>query len=439
MNHNLVGQQLGKYRIKDKIGSGGMGTVFKAYDPTLDRYAAVKVLAPHLVWQEEAIERFLREARAAARLRHPSIVTIYDVGQEKDCYYFAMEYLEGQTLTEILQERGSLPWPEVLSILRPLAAALDYAHGEGLVHRDIKPGNVVVGSQGRVTLTDFGIVHAAQQSRLTATGTLVGTPEYMSPEQAKGLTVDARSDQYSLGVVAYEMLGGRVPFSAESPFALLYKVTQEPLPDIREARPDLPVEAEQALAKALAKQPDDRYPTTTAFVDALEQAIVAETERATEPREAAPLPDAATVVKKARAQAPARGRLPEPTRRIPVWAWAVGGVAALGLTVGIVMAARSGHGGAPPTQEAAQPTTAVVPAAAAGTDTESPTPSPTETPSPTGSPTATPTTTSTPTTTPTMTPTVTPTETPTVTPTERPAEATSTDTPEPRAVAPELT
>ncbi|MGD2166445.1 MAG: serine/threonine-protein kinase, partial [Anaerolineae bacterium] len=418
MNDNLVGQELGKYRIRAKIGRGGMGTVFKAYDPTLDRYAAVKVLAPHLVWKEEAIERFLREARAAARLRHPSIVTIYDVGQDGDWYYFAMEHLEGRPLTEVLLERGPLPSSEVLDILRPLAEALDYAHEEGLVHRDIKPGNIMVEPRGRVTLTDFGIVHAAQQTRITATGTLVGTPEYMSPEQAKGAAIDARSDQYSLGVVAYEMLGGRVPFSAESPFALLYKVTQEPLPPIREVCPTLPAEAEQVLERALAKRPGDRYPTVTAFVDALQQAIAGQTERATPPSESVPLAEAPTVVRERAAEAPTRLSPSRETRKPPLWAWVGGGLAAVALVIGLVKGLSGTNASTSPTPTIEAPAVGVTPssqATQAEVSTPSATPTPTTSPSDTPSPSPPSTASRTPTATPTTTPTRT--RTPTATPT----------------------
>ena len=184
---NLVGTRLGKYEIHAEIGRGGMGAVYRGYDPALDRNVAVKVLAPHLVWAKESVQRFVREARAAARLKHLGIVTIYDVGQEGGWYYFVMEYLEGETLNEFVEHRGRLLPVEVIRVLRPLADALDYAHHRGLVHRDVKPGNVIVGPEGQVTLTDFGIARAAQETRLTATGTIVGTPEYMSPEQVRGL------------------------------------------------------------------------------------------------------------------------------------------------------------------------------------------------------------------------------------------------------------
>ena len=377
--NDLGGTRLGKYEIQAEIGRGGMGAVYKGYDPLLDRYVAVKVLAPHLVWEKEFVERFLREARAAARLKHPNIVTIYDVGQEGGWYYFVMEYLEGQPLTEIVRQRRPLPPDEVLSILRPLAEALDYAHHWGLVHRDIKPDNIIVGPAGQVTLTDFGIARAAQETRLTATGVLVGTPEYMSPEQVKGLTVDARSDLYSLAVVAYEMLGGRVPFQAESTLALMYKVVHEPPPPIRQARPDLPAGVERVLAQALAKEPGDRYATARAFVDALGRALAGEVveEVPAWPEVAAPPVEPPTVVREPEpAVVPAPAAAPPPVRpavpvanpipaqrRVPVWVWVLGGVAVLTLVMGVVRGVRSV--GQPVV--GATPTTVVTAAEAMGT------------------------------------------------------------------------
>jgi serine/threonine-protein kinase len=250
-----------------------MGTVYKAYDPTLERFVALKVLAPRLVREEEFVERFLREARAAARLNHPNIVTIHNVGRAGDWYYFAMAHLEGQTLADRIQQRGPMSLEEVLGTLRPLADALDYAHGRGLVHRDVKPANVVVGSDGRPTLTDFGIARAAAETRLTRTGAIVGTPEYLSPEQAQGEAIGPGTDQYALGVVVYEMLTGKAPFKAESTPALLYKVVHERPPSLRAERPDLPEAVEQALGRALAKEPTQRHGSCRAFVDALEEAV----------------------------------------------------------------------------------------------------------------------------------------------------------------------
>ncbi len=270
---NLVGYRLGKYEIHAEIGRGGMGAVYKGYDPLLDRYLAVKVLAPHLVWEEEFVQRFLREARSAARLKHPNIVTIHDVGQQEGWYYFVMEYVEGIALNDFIQRHGALPVHDVLEVIAALASALDYAHGSGLIHRDIKPGNIIVGIGGEITLTDFGIARAAQERRMTSTGTILGTPEYMAPEQAKGEEANARSDLYSLAVVAYQMLSGAVPYKADSTLALLYKVVNEPLPPIRQVKPELPEAVEEVLQRALAKDPAVRYPNVTAFYEALREAF----------------------------------------------------------------------------------------------------------------------------------------------------------------------
>jgi Tol biopolymer transport system component len=347
---SLVGSHLGKYEIKAEIGRGGMGSVYLGYDPLLDRQVAVKVLAPHLVWDQEFVERFVREARAAARLKHPNVVTVFDVGQEASWYYFVMEHLAGETLAARLQREGALPAQEALSILRPLAAALDYAHHRGIVHRDVKPGNVMLGPEGQVTLMDFGIARAAQEGRLTGTGTVVGTPEYMSPEQARGMTVDARTDQYSLGVVAYQMLSGQVPFQADSTLALMYKIVHEPPPPLSQFRPDLPAGAGAALEQALAKEPGARYAGASAFVEALEHALAGSTVKREAPvsaAETAVTPDEGSTV-----VVPDEGAtvaIPGPaeevwrtirmvSRRVPLWAWgAVGGLLLVALVAGLAV------------------------------------------------------------------------------------------------------
>ena len=268
-NHTLTGTRLGKYQIRSVIGQGGMGTVYEAYDAALDRLVALKVMAPHLAWQEGFVERFLREARAAARLRHPNIVTIYDVGRSGGWYYFAMDYVKGRTLAQVIETQGPASLEDALRILRPLGEGLDYAHSQGLVHRDIKPSNVIVSAGGDVTLTDFGIARATAAARLTGTGVVMGTPEYMAPEQACGADVVPQTDQYALGVIAYEMLTGRAPFQAKSTATLLYKIVNDPPPPLRAARPDLPAQAERTLERALAKNPGDRFGTCAEFLAAL--------------------------------------------------------------------------------------------------------------------------------------------------------------------------
>ena len=366
MTENLVGKQLGKYQIKAILGKGGMGMVYLGYDPMLDRRVAIKVLAPHLVWDEGFVERFLREARAAARIKHPNIVTVYDVGQEQEQFFFVMEYLEGETLAEYIRQRGALQPEEVLSILHPLADALDYAHQQGLVHRDIKPGNVMIGSGQRVTLTDFGISRAAEETRLTTTGTIMGTPEYMSPEQAWGEEVGFQTDLYSLAVVAYEMLSGRVPFSGTTPHAVLYKQINEPPPPIRQSRPELPEGVEAVLARALDKEPDSRHATARAFLLELESALAGEVatpadeaptelvaeepgdtseEMPTEliggkpaaptPEEPVPVTDSKAPAETPRQAVPARTKATA-RRRVPTVIWVLGALGVLAILAGVI-------------------------------------------------------------------------------------------------------
>lgn len=277
MNQNPGGpgalKRLGKYEIQTEVGRGGMGVVYRGYDSLLDRPVAIKVLAPHLVWEPGFVERFLREARTAARLKHAGIVAIYDVGQEGSNYYIVMEYLQGRTLSDLVRQQGPLSPAQALAVLQPLAAALDFAHQQDLVHRDVKPSNIVVHPSGHVTLTDFGVARAAHETRLTTTGALVGTPQYMSPEQAQGDEVDHRTDIYSLGVVTYEMLAGHAPFDATTPHAVLHQVIYEPSPPLRTQRRDLPRAVDGVLAKALAKEPTRRFDTAGEFLGALREAF----------------------------------------------------------------------------------------------------------------------------------------------------------------------
>ncbi len=264
---------LGKYQIIQEIGRGGMGAVYKAHDPFLNRTVAIKVLAPHLVWQQTFVDRFLREARAVAQLRHPNIVDVHDVGQEGGNYYFVMAFLPGQSLTHLIGQRGRLRPAETLPILRQLADALDYAHSKGLIHRDVKPANVMFDERGQAVLTDFGIVKAAQESRLTTAGVSIGTPHYMAPEQIQGKDIDARTDQYALGIIAFEMLTGCVPFDAATTTAILYKQVNEPPPSVTAFCPDLPPGVQIALSRALSKSPAERFASCGEFVSALQQAV----------------------------------------------------------------------------------------------------------------------------------------------------------------------
>ncbi len=266
---------LGRYCLIAEVGRGGMGIVYQAHDPSLERTVAIKLLAPHLAWEQPLVERFLREARAAARLHHPGIIEIYDVGQDGAHYYFVMPYLQGPTLKQRLAQAGRLALPEALSIARQLAEALDYVHHEGVIHRDVKPANVLFDGSGHAVLTDLGIARTAQETRLTAVGDLIGSPQYMAPEQVLGQAVDGRADQYVLAVLVFELLVGRVPFDADTATAVLYKQVHEPPQPLAPLCPQVPPAFEIALRRALAKSPQHRYPSCQELVAALQRALAA--------------------------------------------------------------------------------------------------------------------------------------------------------------------
>lgn len=258
------------YELLEELGRGGMAIVYRAREKALDREVAIKVLPSRLVIDQGFVERFEHEARTAAKLEHPNIVPIYRVGRagpNGDVIYFVMKLLRGQSLSTVLAERGKLDPSDVRRILMETASALNYAAKQSVVHRDIKPDNIMLDSEGRCVVTDFGIAKAPGGQQTTA-GTSLGTPRYMSPEHAMGLTLDGRSDMYSLGVVAYQCLFGKAPFEAAEPFAVLYKHIHDPLPeptlDNDELRELYPI-----VAKMLAKKPDDRYQTGNELVAAL--------------------------------------------------------------------------------------------------------------------------------------------------------------------------
>ena len=255
------GKRIGKYRILEELGRGGFAVVYKALDVSSNNIVALKVLAPHLTWDEAFVDRFNREAITVARLDHPNIVAVHDVGEADGKYYIAMDYAEGRTLKQLIDKEGALPLQRAIHIVEQLASALDYAHNEGIVHRDIKPSNIIIGPHDHVTLTDFGIVKATEGTRLTSTGATLGTPEYMSPEQGQGLDVNRRSDVYSLGVVLYEMLTGKVPFSGTTPLALLHKHVYEAPTALHALNPELPLWVNGIVTKALAKDPNHRFST----------------------------------------------------------------------------------------------------------------------------------------------------------------------------------
>jgi serine/threonine-protein kinase len=272
---NSLPEKLGKYKIIEEVGRGNFATVYKAVDTTLDRTVALKVLAPHLLWDYTFVQRFQREARVAASLDHPSIVAIYEVNQIEGVHFIAMQFLEGRTLSQILEAEGQLAVSQVQAIVEQVSFALDYAHARGFVHRDVKPGNVIVADDGRATLTDFGLVKAGEGTKLSTTGVIFGTPEYMSPEQAQGEKVDRRSDVYSLGIMLFEMLTGQVPFEADTPLEVPVKHLTAALPLPREVNPDIPEPVERVILKAMAKAPEDRFQRVSEMVEALRQAAIA--------------------------------------------------------------------------------------------------------------------------------------------------------------------
>jgi eukaryotic-like serine/threonine-protein kinase len=250
----------GRYRIMRKLGAGGMANVYLAEDQELGRRVAIKILNDRHAGDDQFVERFRREAKNAAGLSHPNIVSIYDRGEAEGTYYIAMEYLDGRTLKELIVSRGPAPIKTAIEYTRQILAAIGHAHRNGIVHRDIKPHNVVVDSDGRLKVTDFGIARSGA-SQMTEAGSIIGTAQYLSPEQAKGAPVDQRSDLYAVGVVLYEMLTGKVPFSGDTPLEIAMKhLSKVPEPPSK-LRPEVSEDLDMIVLRALAKDPDERYQT----------------------------------------------------------------------------------------------------------------------------------------------------------------------------------
>jgi len=269
----MIGMILGnRYEIVEKIGSGGMALVYKARCRLLNRYVAVKILRQELIEDKEFISRFSIEAQAAASLSHPNVVSVYDVGQQDNIYYIVMEYVEGITLKEYIAENGPMKWREALNFSIQICSALEHAHKKHIVHRDIKPHNIIVTKDGMLKVTDFGIAHAVSTSTITMGGNTIGSVHYFSPEQARGGYTDEKSDIYSLGIVMYEMLTARVPFDGDRPVIVAMKHIQEqPVPP-REINSSIPVAVESIILKAIAKEQRNRYASATAMLSDLYRA-----------------------------------------------------------------------------------------------------------------------------------------------------------------------
>ncbi|MEK3904158.1 Stk1 family PASTA domain-containing Ser/Thr kinase [Paenibacillus sp. FSL R7-0179] len=273
----MIGHELGgRYQVIERIGGGGMALVYRAHDILLNRNVAIKVLRNQFVHDEEFIRRFRREAQSAASLSHPNVVSIYDVGQEDEIHYIVMEYIEGKNLNEIIKERAPMQVDESVRIASQICDALDHAHMNQIIHRDIKPHNILIGRNGRVKVTDFGIARAVTSTTITQTGSVVGSVHYFSPEHAKGVTTGEKSDLYSLGIVLYQMLTGVLPFLGESPISVALKHLQEEFEEPRLLNPLIPQSVENVILKSMRKNPEERYQSAKQMLQDLETCLLPE-------------------------------------------------------------------------------------------------------------------------------------------------------------------
>jgi tRNA A-37 threonylcarbamoyl transferase component Bud32 len=294
-----------RYELVELIGKGGMSSVFKAHDRMLDRTVAIKVLHPHYTDDEEYVERFRREARAVAQLSHPNIVTVIDRGEDERRQFIVFEFVEGENLKQRLQRTGAMPVYDVLLLGLQMARALSFAHARGLVHRDVKPQNVLLNDDGQAKMTDFGIARSVDVQGVTITGTVLGTSEYIAPEQARGQRVDAQTDVYSLGVVLYELLTGAVPYEGETFVTVALKHVNEPVQSVLERRPDAPPRLALAVERAMAKSPDQRFESMDELVGELEACL----------DDLDPSSEDATMITRGPVAAPRRRRERPPRRR----------------------------------------------------------------------------------------------------------------------------
>jgi serine/threonine-protein kinase len=317
----MVGEVLSeRYELEELVGTGGMSSVFRAHDRLLDRKVALKVLHEQYAADADYVARFRREARSVAALSHPNIVTVIDRGEHEGRQFIVFEYIEGQNLKRLIERRGPAPVATALELGIQVARGLSFAHQQGLVHRDVKPQNVLLNGNNEAKVTDFGIARSLDvQHGMTQTGTVLGTSDYIAPEQAQGQRVDEQTDVYSLGVVLYELLTSEVPFPAENFVAAAMRHINEPPPPVRDKRPDVPPRVDAAVQKAMAKDPSDRFPTMAAFCQELD-ACLAETR------------DAGTQVIRpvpAASRKPRRGMSPWPLLALLVALLAIGAVVAV--------------------------------------------------------------------------------------------------------------
>ena len=332
----MVGETIaGRYEVEELVGHGGMSSVYKARDALLERHVALKILHEEYSNDEDFVERFKREARSVAQLQHPNIVTVIDRGEEDGRQFIVFEYVKGENLKEHVVRKGRLDVREALEIADEVARGLAFAHGQGLIHRDVKPQNVLLNGDGRAKVTDFGIARTLDVDGMTQTGTILGTSNYIAPEQASGQPVDAHSDVYALGAVLYELLAGEVPFPGESFVAVAMKHMHEPAPNLLDVRRDVPLRVAAAVDRALEKDPKQRFPTMEAFAAELE-ACLAELDQE-------PDGDKTMVIPSARRAARRR-------KQVSRWPIVIGLLAVLAIAaivIGLVAAGGTNNGGAP--------------------------------------------------------------------------------------------
>ncbi|MBI1723047.1 MAG: protein kinase, partial [Gemmatimonadetes bacterium] len=332
--------RIGKYEVTDLLGQGAMGVVYRALDPMLNRYVAVKVMSQGIASDPHLRDRFMREARAAGSLQHPHIITIFDFGEVEGHLYIAMEYIEGSDLSEIMERHDPLPLPAKLDIVIDVLHALDYAHGRHLVHRDIKPANIRVSADGRAKLMDFGIARL-ESSNLTKSGVMIGTPHYMAPEQVTSGEVSPATDIFAMGVVLYEFLTHRKTFEGDTLHAVLYKVVSEQPPPLREVMPGIPEPLQAIVDKALAKDPKERYQSAEGMAQALSAVRAALSGTAT-----------ISILTRKTPLMTLRGERQKPARRRALRIGAGAGAAlAVGLVAWLVATSRSGRPAAPAATE----------------------------------------------------------------------------------------